>query len=98
MAFQLIIEPEAENDLASAYRWYEEQRAGLGVDFLNCVEEVFRRIRDTPEAHAVVHNGARQTLTRRYPYVVCYTVEEDAVYVIAVFHGQRAPDAWKSRR
>ena len=97
MAFPLIIEPEAEDDLANAYDWYEEQRPGLGIDFLNCIEDVFRRLRVTPEMHAVVHNNVRQTLVKRFPYVVCYTVDEECVYVVAVFHGQRDPNAWKSR-
>jgi len=77
--------------------WYEEQRAGLGIDFLNCIEGVFKRIRDTPTIHAVVYDNVRQTLVNRFPYVVCYTVEGDCVCVVAVFHGQRDPDAWKSR-
>ena len=97
MAFQLVVEPEAEDDLANAYDWYEEQRAGLGIDFLNCINDVFRCIRDTPEMHAVAHNNVRQTLVKRFPYVVCYTVDEDPVYVVAVFHGHRDPNAWKSR-
>lgn len=97
MAFPLILEPEAEDDLGDAYRWYEEQRAGLGREFLQCVENVFDRIRRSPEMHAVTYKSVRQTLVRRFPYVVCYTFEEDSVHVVAVFHGHRDPNDWKSR-
>jgi toxin ParE1/3/4 len=97
MAFPLVIEPEAEDDLTKAYRWYERQTPGLGRKFLECVEEVFDRIRRTPEVHALTYRGMRQTLVRRFPYVVCYTFEADSVYVIAVFHGHRDPNQWKSR-
>lgn len=38
MAKRLIIEPEAEADIADAYRWYEERRSGLGDDFVLCIE------------------------------------------------------------
>ena len=97
MAFPLIISPEAEGDLAQAYRWYEDRRSGLGREILECVEEAFDRVRRTPEAHAVTYRTVRQTLVRRFPYVVCYTFEADEVCVIAVFHGHRDPSDWRSR-
>jgi hypothetical protein len=31
---RLIIRPDAEADIAAAYDWYEEQREGLGKEFL----------------------------------------------------------------
>jgi hypothetical protein len=30
---RLIVEPEAEADIAEAYDWYEAQCSGLGEDF-----------------------------------------------------------------
>lgn len=97
MALPLIINPEAEDDLAKAYRWYEDRRPGLGREFLECLEEIFDRIRRTPEIHEVTYKTVRQTLVRRFPYVVCYTLELECVKVIAVFHGHRDPRDWRSR-
>jgi hypothetical protein len=34
MAVPLVINPEAEDDLVQACKWYEEQRPGLGREFL----------------------------------------------------------------
>jgi len=34
----LIILPEAEQDAAQAYVWYEDQELGLGEEFLRCVD------------------------------------------------------------
>jgi toxin ParE1/3/4 len=42
MAFNLIVRPEAEQDLSEAFRWYEERRKGLGHDFLLQVYAGFR--------------------------------------------------------
>lgn len=64
---------------------------------IECVKAVFERIRQTPELHGVVHRNVRQTLVKRFPYVVCYVFEEDRVDVVAVFHGHRDPTVWKSR-
>ncbi len=97
MMYQLAIEPEAEDDLDEAYRWYENQRAGLGHEFIAYVDAGLERICETPEQHAVVYKNVRQALIRRFPYVVCYVFEEPWVSVIAVFHGHRDPAIWKSR-
>ena len=97
MTYRLVLQPEAEADLNEAYRWYEDQRPGLGGEFVECVEAVFERIRQTPESHAVAYREVRQTLVRRFPYVVCYVFPEDQADVVAVFHGHRDPTAWKSR-
>ena len=97
MKYRLVIQPEAQSDLDEAYRRYEEQRSGLGRAFMDCVEAVFDRICERPLLHAVVYRTVRQTLVRRFPYVVCYVLEGDRVDVVAVFHGHRDPAAWKSR-
>jgi hypothetical protein len=34
MAAELILAPEAEQDIAQAYAWYESQRPGRGEEFL----------------------------------------------------------------
>ena len=97
MSYRLVVQPEAEADLDEAYLWYEKQRRGLGRELIECVEAVFERIRETPELHPVVHRNVRHTLVKRFPYVVCYVLEEDQVDVVAVFHGHRNPTVWKSR-
>ena len=97
MTYRLVIQPEAEADLDEAYRRYERQLSGLGSEFIESVEAVFERIRETPELHAVVYKRVRQTLVKRFPYVVCYVFEGDWVDIVAVFHGHRDPTAWKSR-
>ena len=38
MIERVIYAPEAEQDVADAYGWYEAREPGLGEDFLRCVE------------------------------------------------------------
>lgn len=98
MAHSLVLTPEAETDLAHACRWYEDQRIGLGQDFLLCVEQVFDQIRRSPDSHAVGYRDVRQALVRRFPYVVCYRSDRRTVRVIAVYHGHRDPRSWQKRQ
>ena len=44
----LIILPEAEQDAAQAYFWYEEQEPGLGEELLRCVDACIQFIRRNP--------------------------------------------------
>jgi hypothetical protein len=60
MAAELIVAPEAEQDLAQAYAWYEGRRIGLGEDFLSCVDACIEAIRRTPEMHVLVHENYRR--------------------------------------
>ena len=55
MAVEFIIAPEVEQDLAEAYAWYEARRAGLGEEFLSCVDAGIVAICRMPEMYAAVH-------------------------------------------
>jgi plasmid stabilization system protein ParE len=44
--------PEAEQDAAEAYGWYEERQLGLGEEFLRCVEACVQSIRRNPETYS----------------------------------------------
>jgi plasmid stabilization system protein ParE len=97
MSLPLVFHPDVQGEIDDAYRWYEQQRAGLGDDFLAALEEVFDRLRQTPEAHQVIYRDVRRALPRRFPYGVYYRVHADRVEVIAVQHSRRDPADWQSR-
>jgi hypothetical protein len=63
----LVVNPEAEADLADAQAWYDRQRVGLGDELLLCIEEVFERIQRMPELHGKVFQDLRVTRVRRFP-------------------------------
>ena len=89
MAAEFISAPEAEQDIAQAYAWYEGRRTGLGEDFLSCVDACLEAIRRAPEMHAVVHETYHRGLVRRFPYAVFYEYVEGMVIVYGVFHISR---------
>jgi plasmid stabilization system protein ParE len=93
----LVIRPAAESELTEAYRWYEAQRQGLGLEFLFSVEAALAFILRTPELHPLVHKQLRRALIRRFPFGIFYVVDEDAIHVLAVFHGKRNPKRWMER-
>jgi plasmid stabilization system protein ParE len=97
MAVEIIIAPEAEQDIAEAYAWYESRRVGLGEEFLSCIDACIEAIRRTPEIHAVVYENYRRALVRRFPYAVFYEYVGSAAAVYCVFHTSRDPAKWTQR-
>ncbi len=97
MILEVRLRPEAEQDLADAATWYEEQLAGLGHQFLDRVLQTFSAISETPLMYPVVHRNTRRALIYRFPFGVYYRVEDTAIVVIAVMHGSRDPRRWKIR-
>ena len=97
MTVNLRLRPESEQDLADAAIWYEEQREGLGNQFLDEALSVFSVISDTPLMFPIVHRNIRRALLHRFPFGVYYLIESDEIVVVAVMHGSRNPRRWKSR-
>jgi hypothetical protein len=97
------VDPLAYAEYVDAAAWYEEQRDGLGDEFMKEVECVLRAIARTDEfvtapiedlgAGAVV----RRELVRRFPYVVVF-VENDALRkVIVIRRADSDPQRWWAR-
>jgi len=97
MSLELIVRPEAENDLSQARRWYEQQLRGLGRDFLDEVAATFERIESNPEAYAKIRGRLRRALVRRFPFGVFYLLEREQIIILAVLRASRDPRLWKSR-
>lgn len=97
MTAELIIAPEAQQDLDEAYGWYEDRRPGLGEEFLSCVEACIYTICRMPEVHAKVHDDYRRALVRRFPYAVFYEYADVKVVVYSIFHTSQNPQKWRNR-
>lgn len=97
MAYELIIRPEAEQDLDDAFAWYEEKRQGLGHDFLLQINAGLRLLERSPLIFAEQYKGIRRHLIRRFPYKIFYRVDDRKVIVLAAIYGGRDPQ-WIRKR
>jgi plasmid stabilization system protein ParE len=92
-----VVRPEAETDVALARDWYDEQRVGLGDEFLTSVEETFERIHEWPESYAIEYRNVRAAPLHRFPYVVFYRLLGQTIQVLAVIHARRHSREWRKR-
>lgn len=97
MAAELVIAPEAEQDIGDAYGWYDDRRHGLGEDFLSSVDASIQHICRMPELNAKVSEDFRRVLVRRFPYAIFYEFDGATVTVYGVFHTSRDPEKWRRR-
>lgn len=88
---------EAERDLAAAVLWYEQQRAGLGRDFLDQALAAFQLLAEHPLTYPVVHRDTRRALLKRFPFGIYFRAERSQVVVIAIAHASRHPRHWRDR-
>lgn len=94
---ELVLAPEAFDDLRAACRWYEERRGGLGAAFERAVEAVFTRIQRSPHSSPEVAAPFRRAIVRHFPYDIYYSFDERQVLVVLVFHTARDPQTMLRR-
>lgn len=87
----LIIRTDAEADIASGYGWYEEQRRGLGTDFLEEVSFTFAAVESNPRRFQLFNPVLRRAIVRRFPYGAYFFLFDEIVLVAAVVHLARDP-------
>ncbi len=97
MKFSIHFRPEAEQDIEEAAKWYEQQRAGLGYDFLQEVEKTAQRVSENMMGFEKVHKNLRRAVIKRFPFNLFYLYEQKTVIIIAVIHGSRHPKKWQYR-
>ena len=96
--YRLVAEPRADLDVEAAYQRYENEQAGLGLEFLDQLDASYDRIADGPFTYQDLRSGIRRALLRRFPYAVYFAVEADVVVVLAVLHVSRDPAEWQRLR
>jgi toxin ParE1/3/4 len=87
--WRLFIRPRAETDLREAKNWYENQRAGLGAEFVANIDATIRRLIRDPLRYPVYYRGFRRVLARRFPYKLFYRVDDDRIIVFRILHVRR---------
>jgi len=86
---RVLIRAAAEKDLDDAHRWYNNQRPGLGDEFLVSIAEAFTRLEQHPERYRVIYKEFRRVLVERFPYRIFYQLRGNDVIVFRVLHHAR---------
>lgn len=92
MPYELKIRPLASGEIIEAYDWYEQQREGLGMEFLNELNNFYNSLLENPYTHSYYEKPVREGKINRFPYLVIYEVFDDSEIIIySVFMSKKDP-------
>ncbi len=70
MSRKLIVTKEAEADIFDGHLSYEEKQEGIGLRFMNEIEQAFDRILPNPFLYQEVETDIRRAVTHTFSYLV----------------------------
>jgi len=82
----------AREEWTEAVDYYNEQRAGLGYEFVLEVDRAIERVTQFPEAWARIAPRTRRILLDRLPSGLLYYPETDRIVVTAVMNLRKKPE------
>ena len=86
----------ATNDLIDGFHFYEDKEGGLGRYFLINLYSDIESLKLFGGVHRKVYRGLHRALSKRFPFAIYYTVEEDTVQIRAVVDCRKRP-SWIRR-
>jgi len=91
------IQPQASAEAEEAAAWYENQRPGLGAEFVLELDAAIERAAKNPNIYVILYQTARRVLLHRFPYAVYFVHESSVIEVFAILHQQRNQLVWQKR-
>lgn len=80
----------AKTDIRDATYYYEQQRKGLGKNFLNEVYQYIEKIAENPLSNPLLFGNVRRCVLKRFPYNLLYRIRKDGgVRVLSITHQHR---------
>jgi plasmid stabilization system protein ParE len=95
--FEISFTQAARWELIDAQEWYERELPGLGSRFRSEIDPVVERMTANPLQFPLLFQNIRRALIRRFPYMLLFTIDGDALTVMACFHASRDPCRWQER-
>lgn len=94
---RVIIEPEAESDLATACDWFAIESATLKERFIIAVGAAIEKARERPTSFPYVHSMTRRVLADPFAYAVLFQDHTDSIIVLGVMHTSMHPERFLRR-
>src|SRR4051812_13235413 len=89
--FPYLFTINAQNDIIKHATFHEEKQEGLGIRFMNAVEEAAEEIATLPTGYASYYKSTRERRTKHFPYKLIYTLEKGIIYIHAVYPSRANP-------
>ena len=74
--YSVVVRPEAEEDLKEEFSWYEDNRTGLGYDFLLQVDAGINFIKRNPEINPIEYKRDEKTPHKKVSLQKSFTLSK----------------------
>lgn len=91
MSYSLVVKERAKRQLIDGIEWYESKQAGLGLQFLNHIENYFKIILENPTIYEIKSKPFREAFVKKIPYLIIYTIRKEEIIISAVFNAYQDP-------
>ena len=85
--------PSARNQFLSSLSYIRKDKPSAAINFRNRAEKILRRLEDFPESGRIIPEFPelpyREVIIS--PYRFFYKIKDDAVWIVAVWHGAQLP-------
>lgn len=93
----VIYHPEAENEMIVASSYYEDQTKGLGIKFLDDLDQTVEEIVKCPETWITLGDDIKRHQFTHFPFAILYRIIDPQIRILAVMNLHREPNYWKNR-
>lgn len=87
----------ASNDLLEGFTFYQHGGQDIGDYFLSCLYSDIESLRIFGGIHRRVYKNLHRSLSKRFPFAIYYTVDENTVTVRAILDCRRNPSWIRAR-
>ncbi len=91
---RVVLHPEANQEFTAAAQYYENQRPGLGAEFIAAVDEAVAGLLEFPHRWRIIDDEVRRGLVQRFPYAFYYweKLPGEEIELLSLVHTKRHPD------
>lgn len=90
MVFRIKVLPLAEFEINDSISFYENQKLGLGKQFLSYLKGYFKILITNPKLFAIKNEPYfRELPLVKFPFVIIFEIYQDEVIIHSVFHTSR---------
>ena len=93
MSCKVVFFSSASKEIQDSFFWYENRVNGLGVRFVNFIDQTIEMIQNHPDGFPNKKGPDREATMKTFPYQIIYEYikEMQTIYILHVYHTKRHP-------
>ncbi len=95
--YEVKLEERVLDDFEEAFRYYESVSPALTDNFTRMLLLAIEKLSATPQNYFNLTKKLKRITLGKFPYLLVYKIEKDAVIVVGLFHRASKPASWRKK-